>query len=157
MHSSDMFPSAFAGVMLIVAIVAIVVSLAILAFVCWLLMGCFERIPPAYRKMEPAMVWLLMIPCFNLVWNFFVYLRLTESYQAYFTANGKTDGGDYGRGLALAYCISSACCIVPLVNWIAGPASLVLLIIVLVKMTGYKNLIPVASTASGAPPPPPAP
>ena len=35
----------------------------------------------------------------------------------------------------------TGCCIIPCVNYAAGPASLVLLIIYLVKAFGYKNQI----------------
>ncbi len=144
--------------MLFVIAGAVLVGLAIMAFVCWLLMGCFQRIPPAFRKMEPGLVWLLMIPCFGTVWAFFVCLRLPESFQAYFAAQGKADGSDYGRGLGLAYAISSVCSMVPFLNYLAGPVALVLLIIFLVKMTGYKGQIPEGATAVPgfqAPPPPP--
>jgi hypothetical protein len=150
------FPAAFAGVMLIIVGCLLLVGLAIMAFICWNLMGCFSRVPAQYRKMEPTLVWLLMIPCFSLVWNFFVYLRLPDSYQAYFAATGRTDGSDYGRGIGLAYAICSVCCIIPFVNYIAGPAALVLLIIFLVKINGYKNQIAVVAAPGGVPPSQPA-
>ncbi len=140
--------------MVFVAIGAIVLALAIMAFICWLLMGCLKRIPPQYRKMEPGMVWLMMIPCFNIVWAFFIGLRIPESFQAYFAAQGRTDVGDCGRGIGLAYAICGACSIVPYIGVLPGLASLVLLIIFLVKMTGYKNEIP-EQGAFTAPLPPP--
>ena len=40
--------------------------------------------------MEPAMVFLLLIPCFGLVWNFFLYPRLSRSFQKYFQSVGDT-------------------------------------------------------------------
>ena len=153
--NSSLFPAAFAGTMLIIVGCVLVVSLSILSCICWLLMGCFERIPLAHRKMEPGLVWLLMIPCFNIVWNFFVYLRLSESYKAYFAAVGRDDGSDYGRGLGLAYAICAVCGIIPYLGILASLASLVLLIILLVKLTGYKNLIPAGVPGDATPPPPP--
>ena len=88
------------------------------------------------------MVWLLMIPCFNLVWNFFVYLQLADSYKAYFASVGRTDVGDCGRGIGLGYAICAACCIIPCLNYLAGPVALVLLIIYLVKAMSLKDQIP---------------
>ncbi len=52
------------------------------------------------------------------------------------------DVGDCNRTLALAYCITAVLCIVPCLNYIAGPASLVLLVITLVKYNELKNRIP---------------
>jgi hypothetical protein len=88
------------------------------------------------------MVWLLLIPCFRLVWNFFVYLQLADSYKAYFASVGRTDVGDCGRGIGLWYAICAACGIIPCVNYLALPAGLVLLIIYLVKATDLKGQIP---------------
>ena len=90
------------------------------------------------------MVWLLMIPCFNLVWAFFVFLRLADSYQAYFQSVGDTEVGDCGRNLFLAYCIVLCCTILPIpcVQPLVGLAALVLLILSLIKATNLKNRIP---------------
>ena len=95
--------------------------------------------------MEPGLVWLLMIPLVPLVWNFFVYLRLPESYQSYFASVGRTDVGDCGRGIGQWYAICFLACAVPCVNYVAGPAALVLLIIFLVKVMGLKNQIPMTA------------
>lgn len=143
--------AALVAVYMVAICVALVVGLAIQAVICWLVSTCYSRIPQQFREMEPGMVWLLMIPCFNLVWVFFVYPKLARSFKAYFDSVGKTDVGDCGAQLGLWYCICTACCIIPCLNYLAAPASLVLLIIFLVKAWGLKDQIP-ASAASGAPP-----
>lgn len=138
-----------------VAVLAILASLAVGVAICWFLMTCFQRVPPAYRKQEPGLVWLLLIPCFNIVWNFFVLPRLADSYKAYFDSVARTDVGDCGRSLALG------CCILPIVNiviswlgWVpvigrlfgvlgclVGLANLILLIAFLVKAASLKAQI----------------
>ena len=130
--------------------VAIVIGLAIAVLICWLIYAPLKTIPAQYRVMEPGMVWLLLIPCFNLVWNFFVYLRIPDSFNAFFQAHQRTEFGDCGRGLGLAYAICAACSIVPLINYLAGPASLVLAIIVIVKFWTMKKAVE-QCLASGAP------
>ena len=117
------------------------ITLAIHAVLCYLLYKCFLAIPPQYRKQEPGMVWLLMIPLFSLVWNFFVYPKLAESYQAYFAAQGRTDVGDCGKQLGLIYCIAAACALIPYVGVLAGVAGLVLVILFLVKAYELKAKI----------------
>ena len=79
--------------------------LAIYIAVCLFLSSCFKRIPEEHRKLSPGLVWLLMIPCFGVVWNFFVYPALASSYIATFEAEGSNPHGDCGRTLALVYCI----------------------------------------------------
>lgn len=120
------------------------VSIAIAVVVILIIQSFYKRIPPEHRQMEPGMVWLLLIPCFNLVWNFFVFPKLSDSFKSYFHSQGITDVGDCVRGLAMAYCITAVLCLIPCVNYIAGPVSLVLLIITLVKFNDLKNRIPAA-------------
>lgn len=91
-----------------------------------------KRIPAEHRKQEPGLAFLLVIPLFSLIWAFFVYPRIADSLRSSFSSRGQ-DRGDCGRGLALATCICAACTIVPLVNMLAGPAALILLLIFFVK------------------------
>lgn len=134
---------AFAIVAAVAGIVAIfaVIGLIINAVICYFISSWLGKVPAAHRKLEPGLVWLLMIPCFPVVWNFFVFLRVPESFKSYFDAQGRTDVGDCGRSIGLAYAICVACSFIPFVNYLTGPASLVLLIISLVKFNELKNKI----------------
>jgi hypothetical protein len=140
--------------------IALAISLAISVVVCLLLYNAQNAIPPEHRKIEPGMIWLLLIPLFNLVWNFFVFLRIPESYESYFRSIGR-DVGDAGKKIGLAYAICAACSIIPCVGPFAGLAGLVLLIIFLVKIYQLKGQIGVpaggfpVSPPSSAPPGPP--
>lgn len=141
-RSSDAAALGFAGLACGVIAAGALVGLAIAIAIILFLSNCLKRVPVPYRKMEPGMVWLLIIPLFNLVWNFFVYKAISESYQSYFQSQGRTDVGDCGKSLGLAYCICSCVCIIPVVNMLAGIVALVLFIMCLVKFSGYKNQIP---------------
>jgi hypothetical protein len=127
------------GILALIGVMALI-TIAIHVFICFLLQECFKRIPPQFRKQEPAMVWLLLIPCFSLVWNFFVYLPLSKSYKAYFDSVNRTDVGDCHYNIGLAYSICFAAVFVPF----ASLAALVLLIIYLIKIHELKNQIPMA-------------
>jgi hypothetical protein len=135
------------GVMLTIMGVAILISLAISLVICFLLYSVQKRVPAEHREIEPGLVWLLLIPLFNIIWNFFVFLRIPESYQNYFRAQGRVDTGDCGRGVGLALAICGVCSMVPCVNYIAGPAYLVLLIIFLVKAWDLRSRIPATAAA----------
>ncbi len=134
---------AAAGLILIIgaALVGLVVGIAIAVVIALLVSGPLKRIPPEYREIEPGKVWLLLIPLFNLIWNFFVFPKVSRSFQKYFAAQGKAEHGDCGEKVGLWYAICGACCMIPCVNYIAGPAGLVLLIIYLVKIHGLKEFV----------------
>jgi hypothetical protein len=112
--------------------------------ICYLLSEALKRVPPQFRKQDPALVWLLLIPCFNLIWNFFVFPKVSQSYKAYFDSVGRTDVGTCAAGLGMGYCICAVISIVPCVGFLAGVAGLVLLIMFLVEITRLKNQISAA-------------
>jgi hypothetical protein len=134
-------PSEALSIAIVLAMIAVVlfIALAIQAVICYFVAEHYKIIPAGLRKMEPGQVWLMMIPLFNLYWAFPVFLGLSESYQAAFAARGRTDVGDCSRQIALWYCICVACSVIPCLNYISGPASLVLLIIYLIKISEYKK------------------
>jgi hypothetical protein len=124
----------------IVLLILGMLSLGIVAIV--FLYIDFDRVPPAFRKLDPGLVWLLLIPCFSIVWNFFVFPRLSDSFKAYFQSIGDESVGDCGRGLGLGYAITSAVAVVPILGIVAALVSLVLLVLYLVKANELKNRIP---------------
>jgi hypothetical protein len=127
------------AVMLVVYGVIFLVAVAILIFVCFLLYTILSAVPPQFRLMEPGMVWLLLIPLFSMVWMFFVYIRISKSYQAYFRSIGRYDVGDCGEQIGLWYCICTVSSLIPCVGGIAGMVGFVLMIIYLVQLWGLKN------------------
>ena len=65
--NKNMFGMGMPEVIIIVCI--FLIPIVINAFICLLLQRCFERIPQQFRQQQPGMVWLLLIPCFSLVWG----------------------------------------------------------------------------------------
>ena len=140
---------AFGVILLAVFGVLALLGLAIYIFVLYKLSSCFARIPPPFRQMEPGQVWLLLIPCFNIVWNFFVYQKLSDSYKSYFNATGRYEVGDCGKAIGLAYCICTCCSLIPYLGILPAIAALVLLIIYVVKALSFKAMIPENAAAAG--------
>jgi hypothetical protein len=128
------------GIMAIAGIGSLV-GIAINCFICYLLDQCYRRIPQQFRKQEPGMVWLLLIPCFSIIWNFFVYPPLSRSFKAYFDSINRTDVGDCQEGIGLAYSVCVTISIIPFLGCLTGIPALVLLIIFLIKTNDLKNQI----------------
>ena len=134
-----------AGVLIALMAVVIVVAIIVNVVVCIFLSGCLKKLPQEYQKMTPGLVWLLLIPVFSLVWNFFVVLKLSASFRSYFAAKGKTDVGDCGKMLGLAYAIIAALSFLfstagGMGNWL-GLAGLILLVLYLIKVMNLKKLV----------------
>jgi hypothetical protein len=140
-------PSA-AEVVFVLAFYGIIfaVSLGFAIFILILLSGLLKAVPQQYRQMEPGMVWLMLIPCFNLIWVFFVFVRIPKSYQNYFRARGEYNVGDCGESIGLWYAICTALSVIPCVNMITSMAGFVLLIVFLVKLHGLKGQIKMHGT-----------
>jgi hypothetical protein len=150
--------AAYGAVIIIVAVIGTIVGLAIAIFINYLLYDAFRRVPQPFRLMEPGMVWLLLIPCFNIIWNFWVFPKLSDSMKAYFDSVNRTDVGDCGRQLGMFYCFMTIAPLVlclpsciPMIGMLfsclsslCSLGSLVLLILYLVKVTGLKKQIPAA-------------
>ena len=64
-----------------------------------------EHLPVEYQRQSPKLVWLLLIPGFNLVWNFFVFPKVAASYLAYFQAQEGSNLSDCGQDGALIICL----------------------------------------------------
>src|SRR6266852_353173 len=67
------------------------------------LQKALSRVSPRNRLMEPGMVWLMLIPCFNTIWQFFIVTRVAGSLRNEFRDRKRDDGSDYGKGFGLIY------------------------------------------------------
>jgi hypothetical protein len=138
-------PPVVQAVIIIVGLLFFLAMLGIGIFILYLLYSYLKALPPEYRLMDPTLVWLLLIPCFNIIWNFFVFPRIARSYQNFFVAHGRPDVGDCGAGIGVAYAVCNLLVSIPCLNYITGifcgPAMLVLLIIYLVRLHGLKNQV----------------
>ncbi len=131
MHSPAML---FAGWRLGIWIIVLVVFILYLIT----LMNTLNAVSPQNRRLTPGLVFLLLIPLFNLVWNFIVVTKIRDSLQAEFSARNLQAQG-FGYGVGLAMCILYIVSIIPLINLLAAPAALICWIIYWVQIAGYKN------------------
>ncbi|MCZ6835866.1 MAG: hypothetical protein O7G85_08840 [Planctomycetota bacterium] len=119
----------------------LLIMFGISLLICFLLYSCQSRIPREYRTLEPGLIFLLLIPLFQLIWNFFVYQRIAESYKNFFDAHGRTDVGDCGKGIGLWLAICTVLSVIPCVGYVTGLAALVLLILFIVKAFELKGKV----------------
>jgi hypothetical protein len=53
---------------------------------------------PANRAMEPGQVFLNLIPCFSVMWQFVTVSRIAQSLREEFRSRRRPINGDGGRG-----------------------------------------------------------
>jgi hypothetical protein len=117
------------------------------------LQNALTKCAPASRTMEPGMVWLLLIPLFSVIWNFFVVMALAKSLGNEFRSRGIPCPDPLpGQSIGMAMSICSCCGMIPIVNFLAGPAALVLWIVYWVKIAEFSSMINFPPVAFPVPP-----
>jgi hypothetical protein len=115
------------------------------------LQRALERCAPESRTMPPGQVWLLLIPLFNVVWQFIVVNSIAASLRNEFARRTiPLAEAEPGKSVGLVLCVASVAGIVPLLNILAGPVSLVCWILYWVKISGYSSMLipPIAIATS---------
>ena len=142
----------------------IILLLFLVPFIFFLItqQNTLKAIQPENRTMSPGEVWLQFIPVFNLVWQFFVVTRISDSLRKEFNSwsNDSIFGAEgneainmnqprptYGIGLAMCICVS--CTIISnlgitifdLLGGLASLGGLVCWIIYWVQLAQFKNKV----------------
>ena len=139
-HDSNALAAMLGGGCLIFVLIAAVVGIAIGIFYILTMQKALDLAGERHQKMKPAMVWLMLIPLFNLVWHFFVVKHVSDSIKSWAAEKGaKVD--DAGYTIGLIACIANCCGIIPVINILAGPVGLVCFIIWWVKIAGFNKLM----------------
>jgi hypothetical protein len=108
------------------------------------LQNTLNKCAPASRAMDPGMVWLLLIPVFNLIWNFFVVMNIAKSLASEYARRGIPSPEPMpGQSIGLAMSICACCCIIPVLGFLAGLANLVLWVLYWVKIAEYSRILDV--------------
>ena len=128
----------FVGILVILLIV-FAVSLIPAIFYILTLQKSLNRCSPENRAMAPGMVWLLLIPLFNLVWHFFVVINIAKSLGAEFQKRGIAEELEPGKKIGLIMCILACCGIVPLLGILCSLGAFVCWIIYWIKIAGFSS------------------
>jgi len=152
-NSSLAAGAGIASIFLIVALVVVAVMLLPMIFYLLTLQKTLNRCAPENRAMQPCMVWLMLIPLFNLVWHFMVVINISKSLEAEFQKRGIAEEPEPGKKIGMIMCILACCSIIPILGVLCSIGALVCWILYWVKVAGFsaKLALPVAPTAPTAP------
>lgn len=111
-------PSLFEGLSVTVGLLLgfgfFVIYVGIKGLICFTTIQALKCVPEEQRRIQPAMVWLLMIPGFSWVWNFVVFQKVPESFREFFRSKGGQQYGDCGQSLGRLYAIADLCWAIPI-------------------------------------------
>lgn len=93
------------GVLACIIFVAVVIAYTPLVFMLVRSMKALQAVSPRNRAMSPGLVWLSLIPCFNVIWNFLVVTKVSASLEEEFADRRLRGGGDHGKHIGLTYCV----------------------------------------------------
>jgi len=127
------------------AFVPLIFSIVVMAM---FLHRMWASIQDGQARMSPGKaVGFMFIPLFNIYWLFQVIYGFAQDYNKYI-ARRSVSVPRLNEQLFLFYPLSVLACIVPFVNLLAGPASIVLMVIVVVQTCDAVNAL-IAASAPG--------
>jgi NADH:ubiquinone oxidoreductase subunit 5 (subunit L)/multisubunit Na+/H+ antiporter MnhA subunit len=144
MYDSSAALSGAIGLFLLI-IVAVGIGITVLYILT--LQKALSRCAPQNRTTSPESTWFLLIPLFNLVWPFILYPHISESLEREFRQRNLPIEPQPAKTLGMALAIFQACCIVPVLNILAGIGALVCFILYWIKISGYSNQLTAAAVA----------
>ena len=122
-----------------------------IAYIAYL-SGVLRKCSPQSRTMQPGMVWLLLIPLFNLVWNFLVVNALADTLANEFRLRAiPTADPKPGKSIGIAMAVCTAFAIIPILNLIAFIPQFILWIVYWVKIAGFSQQLDDDANSIGAP------
>lgn len=131
---------AFMGITFLIALLVLfAISIIPLVFYLLTLQRALEKCAPHNRSMSPGLVWLQLIPFFNIIWQFFVVSAVSGSLSKEYAARRLPAEGDFGRSIGIAMAILWVCWLIPYVSGFAFIAWLVLWIVYWVKIAGLSG------------------
>ena len=122
---------------LIVALIVFAVMLLPAIFYLLALQKALNRCSPENRAMAPGMVWLMLIPLFNIVWHFFVVINMAKSLGAEFQKRGIAEEPEPGKKIGMIMCILACCGIIPILGVLCFIGALVCWILYWIKVAGF--------------------
>jgi hypothetical protein len=130
------------SIRIIAGLVAIAVLFVPAIFYLLTLSRTLEKCSPASRTMQPGLVWLMLIPFFGLIWNFFIVLALSNSLGREFPSRGVTQlDPEPGKSIGLAMSVCMACGLIPLLGLITSLIALVLWVVYWIKIAEFSRLL----------------
>lgn len=139
LNDSPLAHGAGAFGLLVGMLIGFAIILIPLVFYVLTLQKALNRCAPESRAMEPALLWLLLIPCVGFIWHFFVVLNMAKTLGAEFQKRGLPEEAEPGKKLGLIMCGLMCGGIIPIIGLLFSLGGLVCWILYWLKIAGYSK------------------
>lgn len=126
---------------IILGMVGVGVSCIPVIFYLITLQKALSRCSLQNRTLSSGLVWLQLIPVFNLVWHFVLVINIAKSLHAELKMRNILEEPNPGQGVGLAMCILSVISIIPYLGILTGIAAFICWIIYWVKIAEISSKI----------------
>jgi len=126
--------------LIILGIVIALIALVLLVYIFFLLtlQRALGRCRPQNRTMEPGLVWLNLIPFFNIVWQFVTVSKVATSLNNEFRTRGRhRRDEDYGLTIGMVSCGLNLAGVIPLLGILCALGGFVCWIIYWGRIAGF--------------------
>ncbi|AQT67315.1 hypothetical protein STSP2_00458 [Anaerohalosphaera lusitana] len=103
-------------VLLIGGVVLIITAIVVQILYLLTLAKALKKCSPANREMPPGLVWLELIPVFNLIWRFFNVINVSDSLGREFRSRNMNEEASPARTSGMLYSIFSCGGVIPLIG-----------------------------------------
>jgi hypothetical protein len=91
--------------------------------------------------MNGGLVWLLLIPLFNIIWHFIIVGNISTSLHNEFTSRNIQQEPSPGKSVGIAMCVLYVCSIIPAFGLLCALAGFICWICYWVKVAGFSALL----------------
>ncbi|ABG57572.1 hypothetical protein [Cytophaga hutchinsonii] len=125
-----------------IALLLMLLYLVPLVFFILTLKRLLEQLNENNRKVNPVLLWLILIPVVGLVCQFIVVIKMAESLRAEFDQRHLAEEeAKPGFNTGLTYCILFLCGGIPMVGMVLSCVGIYFWISYWIKMNDYKKLL----------------
>lgn len=130
------------GVLMAFLVIIIIVGIAMLIPYIFFLLSLQKSLglTKEIHGISPGLVWLLLIPLFNLGWQFYILSNTTKGIRGMLAKN-ECDDGSGGWNLGLTGAILACCSIIPFIGPLFSLGWLIVGIIYWVKIAEYNKTL----------------
>jgi len=107
------------------------------------LQKAINRCSPENRTITPGMAWLILIPLFNLVWNFILVKEIAATLEREFRKRNVAVEPSPGKNIGFAWCILAVGTIIPLLGILSVIGAIVCWILYWAKIAGFSAMLAV--------------
>jgi uncharacterized membrane protein YqjE len=139
------------GAGLAIILLSLLLVLVVSAIVTWLVWDAYRVLPASEQKLPANLLWLGLIPCLGLIMQLLMGILVPLAFKDAFAARGRTDVGDCGLAIGICWVACSIGSVMPFIGALLGIASIVCMILFIVKVRQLKGVWQSMDPAPSAP------